>query len=149
MKGAFVEKIVLFMPIASALLTMNLVTATPGSSQTVAQFRIHCMSRIMYSGNLRRSEIMENAASTACQNATTAEQSVGISNCFKDTMYNSSGRIRNGMNASTSATVCQNASNTILGQEISKCMKNSMYDARGRLRQGMTAERAVRQCSRS
>ncbi|MCL1466902.1 hypothetical protein LAY41_21155 [Argonema galeatum A003/A1] len=148
-QGRPLAKIIPCISIASALTTMNFLIPPPGNAQTSGEFRIHCMSRIMYSANRRRSEITESAAIAACQNATTAEQSVAIGNCLKDTMYNSSGGIRNGMSAAAAATVCQRATNIISSQQISKCMINTMYDSRSRLRQGMTANQAVRQCSRS
>ncbi|GEM_PF-3507908 len=148
-QGRDEAKIIFWIAIASALTTINFLIPLPGNAQTSGEFRIHCMSRIMYSANRRRSEITESAAIAACQNATTAEESVAIGNCVKDTMYNSSGRIRDGMSAAAAATVCQRATNIISSQQISKCMRNTMYDTRSRLRQGMTANQAVRQCSRS
>ncbi|WP_249064818.1 hypothetical protein [Argonema antarcticum] len=148
-QGRHEAKIIPWIAIASALATMNFLIPPPGKAQTSGEFKIHCMSRIMYSANRRRSEITESAALVACQNATTPEQSLAIGDCLKDTMYNSSGAIRDGMSATAAATVCQRATNIISSQQISKCMRNTMYDTRSRLRQGMTANQAVRQCSRS
>ena len=136
-------KIILGISIATSSLTFP----QPGNAQTSGEFRIHCMSRIMYASNRRRSEITETAATTACQNANTAEQSVAIANCVIDTMYNSSGNLRNGMNASVAATVCQRATTIVSSEQISKCMKNFMYDTRGRLRQGVSTQGAISQCS--
>lgn len=148
MRNKTLGKMIVSFPLISALITIELAISFPANAQTRGEFAIHCMSRIMYSANRRRSEITESAANAACQNASTPEQSLAIGNCIKDTIYNSSGNIRDGMNATVAASVCQRAIDTTTSQEISKCMRNTMYDSRGRLRPGINADRAVSQCSR-
>lgn len=137
-------QIIAGIPIAFTIFTFP----QPGNTQIAAEFKIHCMSRIMYSSNRRRSEITESAAATACQNASTAEQSLAVANCVIDTLYNSSGSVRNGMNANVAASVCQRATTIASSEQISKCMKNFMYDARGRLRPGASIDLAVDRCRR-
>ena len=145
-KTQILAKAIWSVPVAAALAMSSLLVPARGEAQTAGEFRIHCMSRLMYAVDRRRSEIAEMAANAACQNAATAEQSVAISDCVKETMYNSSNRLRNGMTAGAAAQVCQRATTQTLSQQISKCMKEAMYDERSRLRQGMTAQEAVRQC---
>ncbi len=146
LKTQILAKIIGSVPIAAALAMSSLLVPKQGDAQAAIEFRIHCMSRLMYAGDRRRSEIAEMAANAACQNASTAEQSVAISDCVKETMYSSSNRLRDGMTAGAAAQVCQRATTKTLSQQISKCMREVMYDDRSRLREGMTAESAVRQC---
>lgn len=139
---------VLSLAIAFSLVTIAFMPPQ-ALAETASEFKIHCMSRMMYAANRRRSEITENAASTACQNATTAEQSMAISDCVKDVMYNSSNNLRDGMTAPTAATVCQKARTAELSQKISQCMRETMYDSRGRLQAGVTPAQALKKCSLS
>jgi hypothetical protein len=145
-KPQIIAQIIVSVPVAAALATSIFMGPKQAHGQAAGEFKIHCMSRLMYAGDRRRSEITEMAAVTACQNAATAEQSVAISDCVKETMYSSSNRVRDGMTAGAAAQVCQRATTKMLSQQISKCMREVMYDARSRLRQGVTAEEAVRQC---
>ncbi|MBW4495875.1 MAG: hypothetical protein KME26_22920 [Oscillatoria princeps RMCB-10] len=145
-KTQSLAKTIWSVPVAAALAMSGLLVPKLGEAQAASEFRIHCMSRLMYAVDRRRSEITEMAANSACQNAATAEQSVAVSDCVKETMYNSSNRLRDGMTAGAAAQVCQRATTKTLSQQISKCMREVMYDERSRLRQGMTAQEAVRQC---
>jgi hypothetical protein len=145
-KPQILAQIIGSVPVAAALATSSFLVPKQTHAQSAGEFKIHCMNRVMYAGDRRRSEITEMAAVTACQNASTAEQSISISDCVKGTMYNSSNRIRDGMTAGAVTQVCKRATTKTLSQQINKCMIDVMYDSRSRLRQGMTAESAVRQC---
>ena len=135
------------MGLAIALLIITTFFVAPANAATNAEFKIHCMNRVMYYGNLRRSEISETAASNACQNASTAPESSYISTCMNDLMYKSNSVLREKMNAAAAASVCQKATTPIIGQKITKCMKDTMYDANGHLRRSANANRAAKQCT--
>ena len=145
-KAQTLAKTIWSVPVAASLAISSWLVPQQAHAQTASEFKIHCMNRLMYAVDRRRSEITEMAANTACQNASTAEESVSISDCVKNTMYASSNRLRDGMAAGAVAQGCRRATSKTLSQQISNCMKEAMYDSRGRLRQGMTAESAVRQC---
>jgi hypothetical protein len=145
MGGSLLKKVV-GLAIALTLITTTFV-ATPANAATNAEFKIHCMNRVMYYGNLRRSEISETAANNACQNASTAPESSYISSCMNDLMYKSNTVIREKMNAVAAASVCQKATTPIMVQKVSKCMKDNMYDANGHLRRSANANRAAKQCT--
>jgi len=146
LKRQIIAQIILSVPVAAALAMSSWQVPKQAHAQAASEFKIHCMNRLMYAGDRRRSEITEMAANTACQNASTAEESVSISDCVKNTMYSSGNRLRDGMTAGEAAQGCRRATTKPLSQQISNCMKEAMYDSRGRLRQGMTAQQAVRQC---
>lgn len=129
----------------SVLVTIAIIEPQ-GNKAEANQFKTHCMNKLMYSQNRRRSEISESAANVACQNVTTAEQSAAISDCVKDVMYSSGNKLRVNMTANIAIAACQNATDNISGQRISKCMKTTMYN-RGRLREGVTPQQAISKCN--
>jgi len=140
-------KIVTCIAIAFTLSIATFFITPEANAATPKEFKIHCMSRVMYFGNLRRSEISENAANRACQNAETFAESNYISSCMTDLMYKSNSVVRRGMTALGLANICQKATTATLGQKINKCMRNTMYDSNGRLRLGMSASLAAKECS--
>lgn len=132
--------------ILSSVLVTIAIIEPQGNKAEANQFKTHCMNKLMYSQNRRRSEISESQANAVCQNVSTAEQSAAISNCVKDVMYSSGSKIREQMTANIAIAACQNATDNISGQRISKCMKTTMYN-RGRLRDGVTASQAISRCN--